>query len=127
MNKRIEVKVDSGPNNLIWSKHFVTSHEGRTLFQIENDEQDLQLIFEFISDNVNKETRESGEDINEQTALIKFTNYHEPRHTTAPWEIGSIYNRKLLMTYMIAPLYDSSLFSVTVSLYLGEEVKDGEL
>jgi hypothetical protein len=119
------VKIKSDGKELIASGVFLTHGGNEVEMEIGNRESPLLIVFQFITDNENKEVRKATEARDQRTLVISFYNYTDNRFTIKPWRIGSLYDKNLYIVYHIEPLAKTDLRTITYSFYLGEEVTNG--
>ena len=121
---KLDLKIKSSSFELLESGSFITPNNERIEFELVNDEAPLSIAFEFSEDEENQEVRKKTS-VKNSCLTIEFINYKDTRFTTAPWQIGKLYKRKLYILYHLEPLYKTTLRKISYSFYLGEEVKNG--
>lgn len=121
----IVLKIKSGDKDLIASGSMMTFDGDDIQIEIGNKEGPLLLILRFAKDEENKEVRKASEVKDQKTLQITFYNYKDTRFTTIPWNIGTLYKRKLYIVYHIEPMHNNEMRNITYSFFLGEEVENG--
>lgn len=107
---------------------FVISVKGKPMTVTLSDDEggsDLNLIFEFIDDDKEKEDEHTKKfsAINDTTLKITFTNYNSflGGGNKELIHIGTFKNRRLYLSYRIFSLEGAGQ-TILINLYLGEEV-----
>lgn len=90
--------------------------------------EDMIFEFHFLRDTNETDVDKLDYSVADKTLTLKLTNYSNPNGTglTNPWEIGTLLNRALYLSFMVKFQTGSlnSLYTLDYIFYLGKEVEN---
>lgn len=125
----LDIKIKNGSLDIASSGIILLDGTKTTTFTIKDNGQPLEIVISFKNDEANpNELKRSTKPIEGKNAFeIEFTNYNSVlgSYTKAPWLIGTSFNRKLYLSYLISGITHSSMKKFEYTFYLGEGENNG--
>ena len=114
-----------GGKDLLASETFLAVGLGETVIYI-GEKDPLCLVLDFAINKDEKEDRLEWNTINPKTLKVTLTNWNSVLGTSLvePAAVGTYFNHQLFVMFAISKCgNDNQIREVTLSLYLGDEVK----
>lgn len=125
----LDIKIKNGSLDIASSGIILIDGTKPTTFTIKDNGNPMDIVITFKNDEANpKELKRSTKPIEGKNAFeIEFTNYNSVlgSYTKEPWLIGTSFNRKLYISYLISGFTQSDMKKFEYSFYLGEGENNG--
>lgn len=125
----LKILVKNGSLDLTSSGVILIDGSKSTILTILDDGLPMDIILNFKTDEATKDvpTRQSNPIKGQNAFEIIFTNFNSALGTynKEPWLIGTSYNRKLYLLYIISAFAHSNIKRFEYSFYLGEVENNG--
>ena len=122
------MEIKTGGKDLLTSETFFAIGLGETTITF-NEHETLCFIFNFIEDEDEKKRDVKASVVDNKTLKMDLTNWNSALAlaVTEPVEVGTYRNRRLFIVFRVSKAAkEGQLREVTLSLYLGEKVQDGQ-
>ena len=123
------MKIQTGGKELLESRSFLALGLGETVIEIEDGQESLKFILNFIEVKGKKKLDLKWEVADKKTLKFTLTNWDNPLGTTLiePLEVGIYKKRGLFVSFFVCKAGSKGQNrDVTFALYLGEKVQDGD-
>ena len=124
------MRIETGGWDLLKTETFLAVGLGETTIAIDEGPETIRFILNFVETEDDEKASSLRWDPIDSTALrLTLTNWSNPLGTTLmePVEVGTYDNRKLFALLFVQKAgAEGQLRSITFSLYLGEEVHNGD-
>ena len=123
------MKIQTGGKELLDSRSFLALGPGETVIEVEDGQEPLKFILDFIEVAGQKKLDLKWEVTDKKTLKFTLTNWNNPLGTTLiePIEVGTYEKRRLFVSFIVCKAGEKGLNrDVTFALYLGEKVQDGD-
>lgn len=122
------MEIKTGGKDLLTSETFFAIGLGETTITL-TDHEPLCFIFNFIEDEDEKKPDVKTSVVDSKTLKMDLTNWNSALAlaVTEPVEVGTYLKRRLFIVFRVSKAAkEGQLREVTLSLYLGEKVQDGQ-
>ena len=123
------MRIKTADKELLESETFLALGLGKTVVEFDEGDGAIQLIFNFSEDKSSKQATAEWNAVDSTTLNILLTNWNSPTGLTLtePVEIGTYRGRQLFMVFSVVRISTPDpLRKVSLFLYLGEEVQNGD-
>ena len=122
------MKVKYKDKELLESETFINFGPGETEVEFQRGSESIKLIFN-LAENEKEKRSLNMTVVDTNTAKIDLINFNDPLGigVKEPMYVGTFMHRKLYFTFFVKPtgsIQDCKV--LTFSVYLGEEVQDGQ-
>ncbi len=121
------IEVSTGGKEVLESKTFIALGLGETTIVVGQDAEEIRFILDF-SVVEGSEQKINSKVIDDKSLRLELINFSSPFGTTFvdPLHVGTFKGRKLYLMINVAKIGEKGeLRQVTLTTYLGEEVRDG--
>ena len=116
-----KITITQSDKRLLAAGHFLTYDATETRLRLEYNNDHLDFIFVFVTDDVDRSTKISTQVLDPLVLKLTFVNFVSPfgTHNTEVMQIGTIGGAHLWLHYQITPLTGTKRYQVAYSFYTG--------